>query len=48
VPVNVTSPDPATMSKVFVELTLLTVPEKVRSLLPVVKVIFPPIVAFYI
>ena len=46
VPENVVLPAPATISKVLVELTLLSVPEKVRSLPPVVKVILPPNVAF--
>ena len=43
---NVTAPDPATMSKVLVVLSLISVPEKVRLLSPVVKVILPPNVAF--
>ena len=46
VPENVVSPDPATIVKVLVSLTLLTVPENVISLSVVVKVMLPLIVAF--
>ena len=45
-PEKVVSPFPATISKVLVELTLLTVPENVISLFVVVKVMLAPIVAF--